>query len=119
MLARFYDLEQESDNRWCWTCGFDRRLGTITPQWVAVEVYEATDAIGGIAQTVNYKNNRIDIGGHRFFTKSERVLDWWLNIIPVRAPARDGQDRELQVKYPATALIVEAGEKEKKSHRHT
>ena len=81
---------------------------------VAVEVYEATDAIGGIAQTVNYKNNRIDIGGHRFFTKSERVLDWWLNIIPVQgAPARDGQDRELQVKYPATALIVEAGEKEK------
>ena len=41
-------------------------------------------------------------------------MDWWLNIIPVQgAPARDGQDRELQVKYPATALIVEAGEKEK------
>ncbi len=79
-----------------------------------VEVYEATDAIGGIAQTVNYKNNRIDIGGHRFFTKSDRVLDWWLNIIPVQgAPARDGQDRELQVKYPATATIVEAGQDSK------
>jgi protoporphyrinogen oxidase len=79
---------------------------------VETEVYEATDAIGGIAQTVNYKNNRIDIGGHRFFTKSERVLDWWLNIIPVQgAPASDGQDRELQVSYPQTATVVEAGAK--------
>ncbi|MEK7217043.1 MAG: NAD(P)-binding protein, partial [Chloroflexota bacterium] len=35
-------------------------------------VFESTDAIGGIAQTFNYKGNRIDIGGHRFFSKSER-----------------------------------------------
>ena len=34
------------------------------------EVFESTDMVGGIAQTVNYKNNRIDIGGHRFFTKN-------------------------------------------------
>ena len=33
----------------------------------SVTVFEATDAIGGISQTVNYKGNRMDIGGHRFF----------------------------------------------------
>jgi len=32
-------------------------------------VFEETQAIGGIAQTFNYKGNRIDIGGHRFFPK--------------------------------------------------
>jgi protoporphyrinogen oxidase len=37
-------------------------------------VVEQTGAIGGIAQTYNYKGNRIDIGGHRFFSKSERVM---------------------------------------------
>lgn len=45
-------------------------------------VCEMTDSIGGIAQTYNYKGNRIDIGGHRFFSKSERVMQWWFNILP-------------------------------------
>ncbi|MDP7069274.1 MAG: NAD(P)-binding protein, partial [Candidatus Peribacteraceae bacterium] len=30
-------------------------------------VLEMTNAIGGISQTYNYKGNKIDIGGHRFF----------------------------------------------------
>src|ERR1022692_1465632 len=33
---------------------------------------------------VNYKGNRIDIGGHRFFSKSDRVMDWWLKILPLQ-----------------------------------
>ena len=41
-------------------------------------ILEATDAIGGISKTVNYKGNRIDIGGHRFFSKSDRVMESWL-----------------------------------------
>jgi protoporphyrinogen oxidase len=45
-------------------------------------IYEATNVIGGIAQTHNYKGNRIDIGGHRFFSKSERVMNWWFNFLP-------------------------------------
>ena len=39
-------------------------------------VLEATKQIGGISQTVNYKGNRMDIGGHRFFSKNERVTKW-------------------------------------------
>lgn len=47
-------------------------------------VIEATDALGGISRTVNYKGNRIDIGGHRFFSKSDRVMNWWLNVLPLQ-----------------------------------
>jgi protoporphyrinogen oxidase len=46
-------------------------------------VFEASDSIGGISKTVNYKGNRIDIGGHRFFSKSDAVMNWWHNILPI------------------------------------
>ncbi len=53
-------------------------------------VLEASGEIGGISRTARYKGNRIDIGGHRFFSKSERVMQWWANIFPPQgAPARD------------------------------
>jgi protoporphyrinogen oxidase len=52
-----------------------------------VVVLEATRAIGGLAQSVEYKGNRIDIGGHRFFSKSDWVMDWWLRVLPLAAPA--------------------------------
>jgi len=53
-------------------------------------LYEKSNDIGGIAKTINYKGNRIDIGGHRFFSKSKRVMDWWMNILPLQgAPAKD------------------------------
>lgn len=45
-------------------------------------IYEASDELGGLARTINYKGNRIDIGGHRFFSKSDRVMRWWENILP-------------------------------------
>ena len=48
-------------------------------------VFEQTPDIGGISKTVNYKGNRIDIGGHRFFSKSDIVTNWWLNILPLQA----------------------------------
>jgi len=46
-------------------------------------VLEKSGDIGGISKTINYKGNRMDIGGHRFFSKSDRVMKWWLNILPV------------------------------------
>jgi protoporphyrinogen oxidase len=53
-------------------------------------IYEKSNDIGGISKTINYKGNRIDIGGHRFFSKSESVMDWWMNILPLQgAPAKD------------------------------
>ena len=53
-------------------------------------VLEASEHMGGIARTVNYKGNRIDIGGHRFFSKSDRVMDWWLRMLPLQALPQDG-----------------------------
>ena len=53
-------------------------------------VIEATPAIGGIARTHVHNGNRIDIGGHRFFSKSERVMKWWFSMLPPQgAPAAD------------------------------
>jgi protoporphyrinogen oxidase len=43
--------------------------------------------MGGISRTVNYKGNRIDIGGHRFFSKSDRVMEWWAQHMPVEDEA--------------------------------
>ena len=51
-------------------------------------VLEMSEYWGGISRTVNYKGNRIDIGGHRFFSKSDRVMDWWLEIMPLEESAR-------------------------------
>src|ERR1044072_2913243 len=45
-------------------------------------ILEKSGDIGGISKTINYKGNRMDIGGHRFFSKSDRVMNWWLNIMP-------------------------------------
>jgi protoporphyrinogen oxidase len=39
---------------------------------------------------VSYKGNRIDIGGHRFFSKSDRVMRWWLDILPLQGAPGDG-----------------------------
>jgi len=53
-------------------------------------VFEATDIIGGISQTVEYKGNRMDLGGHRFFSKSDRVMNWWTDIMPRQgSPSKD------------------------------
>lgn len=53
-------------------------------------VLEGSGEIGGLSRTVTFKGNRIDIGGHRFFSKSDRVMDWWRNVLPQQgAPASD------------------------------
>jgi protoporphyrinogen oxidase len=57
-------------------------------------VIEATQEIGGISRTVRYKGNRMDIGGHRFFSKSDRVMKWWLEMMPMETVA--GQAVEIQ-----------------------
>jgi protoporphyrinogen oxidase len=54
-------------------------------------VLERSDCMGGISRTVRYKGNRIDIGGHRFFSKSDRVMHWWLKRMPIEAGADQAQ----------------------------
>ncbi len=65
-----------------------------------IVVVEAASQVGGISRTVNYKNNRIDIGGHRFFSKSDWVMNWWATVLPIVHTGADiflkykGQTRE-------------------------
>ncbi len=45
-------------------------------------ILEASNEIGGISRTIKYKGYRMDIGGHRFFSKSDRVMQWWVDLMP-------------------------------------
>lgn len=55
-----------------------------------VIVLEEQNQIGGISKTINYKGNRMDLGGHRFFSKDKRVNAWWENMLQTQgAPAKD------------------------------
>lgn len=53
-------------------------------------ILEETDQIGGISATVVYNGNRMDMGGHRFFSKNEDIVRWWTSFLPVQgAPSAD------------------------------
>ena len=69
-------------------------------------VLEMSEYWGGISRTVNYKGNRIDIGGHRFFSKSDRVMDWWLEIMPIE----EGQKDKFEISYQNKKKTVFPGE---------
>ena len=57
---------------------------------VRVRVMEASDSVGGISRTATHNGNRMDMGGHRFFSKERRVCDWWEGVMPMQgAPALD------------------------------
>ena len=49
-----------------------------------VEILEESHVIGGISQTVRYNGNRMDIGGHRFFSKDDSVMNWWKSMMPIQ-----------------------------------
>jgi protoporphyrinogen oxidase len=46
-------------------------------------VFEADTQVGGISKTIVHGGNRMDLGGHRFFSKSDWVMKWWQNILPI------------------------------------
>jgi len=52
---------------------------------------EAEAFVGGISRTSVYKGNRIDVGGHRFFSKSDRVMEWWRKNMPLQGAAAQDQ----------------------------
>lgn len=44
----------------------------------AVEVFEASDGIGGLSRTIELWGQKVDLGPHRFFTKDRRVYELWM-----------------------------------------
>ena len=69
-------------------------------------VLEASGEIGGISRTIRYKGNRMDIGGHRFFSKSDRVMQWWMELMPpdLGEAAPTGVDISYQGKQRAVKI---------------
>lgn len=70
-------------------------------------IFEMTNDIGGISKTVNYKGNRMDIGGHRFFSKSDRVMNWWQNILPIQtAPTQEDLIVDLTYQQKKKSILL-------------
>jgi protoporphyrinogen oxidase len=73
-------------------------------------VLEKSRAIGGLSRTVNYQGNRMDLGGHRFFSKSDRVMNWWLQQMPLQkdsAPAEQIAYHGMTRNLPPTAVTAQ------------
>ncbi|HTZ57608.1 MAG TPA: NAD(P)/FAD-dependent oxidoreductase [Acidobacteriaceae bacterium] len=69
-------------------------------------VIEASQEIGGISRTVRHNGNRIDIGGHRFFSKSDRVMNWWMDLMPPEATADTQHALRYQNKQRALSITA-------------
>lgn len=65
-------------------------------------VLEKSEYIGGISRTVQYKGNRMDMGPHRFFSKSDRVMDWWLHIMPLEE--KEGRDNTIHYQHKSREI---------------
>ncbi len=70
-----------------------------------VVILEETNVLGGISQTVKYNGNRMDIGGHRFFSKDDEIMKWWADLMPLQgSPSKDdkilGRDSTLAENGP-------------------
>jgi protoporphyrinogen oxidase len=81
-------------------------------------ILESSEEIGGISRTIRYKGNRMDIGGHRFFSKSDRVMQWWMELMPpdlsvpgepASRPASDGPgapSQPAEISYQGKRRVV-------------
>lgn len=68
--------------------GLTAALELLKDSSIKPVILESLADVGGISRTIEYRGNRMDIGGHRFFSKSDWVMDWWKNLIPI-APGMD------------------------------
>jgi len=69
-------------------------------------ILEKSGEIGGISRTTNYKGNRMDMGPHRFFSKSDRVMDWWLKMMPLE----EGTDTTATIHYQNKSRNIPASD---------
>jgi protoporphyrinogen oxidase len=74
-------------------------------------IVEASQEIGGISRTIRYKGNRMDIGGHRFFSKSDRVMQWWMELMPPQMASEQAVNGDgpspLQIAYQGKRRTVD------------
>ena len=78
--------------------GLTAALELLRRSDIAPLVIEADAQVGGISKTINYRGNRMDLGGHRFFSKSDWVMRWWQEILPV-AEGQESSSTALRIHY--------------------
>jgi hypothetical protein len=71
-------------------------------------VLEKSADMGGISRTVRFKGNRMDIGGHRFFSKSDRFMKWWMDVMPVESAPNGNSDGSHTISYQRQTRKVPA-----------
>jgi protoporphyrinogen oxidase len=72
-------------------------------------IFESDFQVGGISKTINYRGNRMDLGGHRFFSKSDWVMRWWQEILPIASPTRQSADT-LRISYQGASRNMRPSE---------
>lgn len=68
-------------------------------------IYEKSTTVGGISKTINYDGYRMDIGGHRFFSKSDKIMEWWNHIIPVESDDIEIKDDVMIIKNRVSRIF--------------
>jgi protoporphyrinogen oxidase len=68
-------------------------------------ILEKSGEIGGISRTINYKGNRMDMGPHRFFSKSDRVMNWWLKMMPLEGAT----EKDVKISYQNKSREINGG----------
>lgn len=68
-------------------------------------VFEQDKQPGGLSKTIDHHGNKIDIGGHRFFSKSEKVVKWWLHFLPLETGSA-GDDFHIQYKGESASFTT-------------
>ena len=71
-------------------------------------IIEESEYIGGISRTHHYNGNCMDLGGHRFFTKDDEVMNFWKEIFPIQQmPAKDDILLERTEKFETAGINPE------------
>src|ERR1044071_6210464 len=88
--------------------GLTAALELLTRTDIRPIVLEADTQVGGISKTIVYRGNRMDLGGHRFFSKSDWVMNWWQSILPIESSG-SGSALDLAYQGQRTSVSPVAG----------
>ncbi|MBX3239299.1 MAG: NAD(P)/FAD-dependent oxidoreductase [Chitinophagaceae bacterium] len=69
-------------------------------------IIEQDNQVGGLSKTIDFEGNKIDIGGHRFFSRSKKVVDWWLHFLPLE----NSPGKPFSIRYQNQSAGVSSGE---------
>ena len=74
-----------------------------------VILVEASPHMGGLARTLEYKGNRIDVGPEGFVSESAWVMNWWRGVLPVALPLDAGDEKTFRRNRPGTWPLLGPG----------